>query len=114
MLLTFLQLDIERENSETGTIFANYHLENATGHILTYSLTMGASDSFAFQGPKQLTIRMLPYTRRSIEYVFLPLNRGLLAIPTLKVFDVNYKKTLVPLPATEELTIDKKYLWIHC
>lgn len=75
---------------------------------------MGSSDSFAFQGAKQLTVRMLPFTRRSFEYVLLPLTRGLLAIPSLRVYDVYYKKTLVPLPATAELKIDKKALWVVC
>lgn len=75
---------------------------------------MGSSDSFAFQGPRQLTVRMLPFTRRSLEYVLMPLTRGLLPIPALKVYDVHYKKTLIPLPATSELKIEKKNLWVVC
>lgn len=115
MLTHIDNTDIERSaNAGVRTLKAIYHIENATTHILNYSLTMGSSDTLAFQGPKQLTVRMLPFTRRSLEYIFMPLTRGLLAIPALKVYDVHYKKTLVPLPATAELKMEKKSLWVLC
>lgn len=110
----FFCLFLEIERQENKTLLAKYHIENATNHILTFSLTMEPSDTFAFQGPKQLTVRMLPCTRRSFEYTLLPLTRGLLAIPGLVVYDINYKKILVPLAATPELKVEKKSLLVVC
>lgn len=112
--LTFLK-DIERSKTPgSKPLKAFYHIENATSHILTYSLTVGSSDMFAFQGPKELTVRLLPFTRRTVEYVLMPLTRGLLSLPLVKIYDVHYKKTLVPLSATAELSMDKKMLWVVC
>lgn len=92
-----------------------YIIENCTSHILTYSVTMGTSENFAYQGPKQLTVRMLPFSRRPFDYILYPLKRGgPLALPVLRVFDVNYRKLLTPLPASEGFIIEKSKLLVEC
>lgn len=104
----------EKDVMKSRAIKLRYYIENATAHMLTYSVTMGASDSFAYQGPKQLTVRMLPFTRRGIEYILYPLGRGQLLVPPLRVFDVNYRKTLGPVPASSNLKAEKNRLVITC
>ncbi|KAL2261017.1 hypothetical protein VTK26DRAFT_4797 [Humicola hyalothermophila] len=50
-------------------------IENASNHFLTFGLSMEPSDQFAFAGPKQTTLNLLPVSRRSVEYRLLPLDR---------------------------------------
>lgn len=126
-----------------------YYIENATAHMLTYSVTMGSSENFAYTGPKQLTVRMLPFSRRGVEYVMYPLGRGAgltssvrsgtqtpdpqpkqqqpsssttaavaandgyVPLPQLRVYDVNYKRILTPLPASTEFKVEKNRLLIR-
>ncbi|KAK4249524.1 hypothetical protein C7999DRAFT_12603 [Corynascus novoguineensis] len=47
-------------------------LENASAHFLTFGLSMEPSEHFAFSGPKQTTLSLLPVSRRAVEYRLLP------------------------------------------
>lgn len=51
-------------------------IENGSGHFLTFGLAMEPSEQFAFSGPKQTTVNLLPVSRRSVEYRLLPLLAG--------------------------------------
>jgi hypothetical protein len=48
-------------------------IENGSNHFLTFGLVMEPSEQFAFSGPKQTTLNLLPVSRRSVEYRMLPL-----------------------------------------
>ncbi|CAN6640603.1 hypothetical protein TRVA0_018S01090 [Trichomonascus vanleenenianus] len=99
-----------------------YYIENATGHILTYAVTMGSSALFAYQGPKNVSLRVLPYTRRKLEYLLLPLLNGallqssdssrMLKLPQMKIHDTFFKRTLVIVPAHGALRADKQDLFV--
>lgn len=122
-------------------IKVTYYIENSTAHMLTYSATMGASDIFAYQGPKQLTIRMLPFSRRAVQYIMYPLTRSgssigrtaggnannaeatystsaaggssTLTLPQLRVYDVFYKRTLQQIAASKGLRNDQGKLLMN-
>ncbi|KAL2133719.1 hypothetical protein VTI74DRAFT_1845 [Chaetomium olivicolor] len=49
-------------------------IENASNHFLTFGLSMEPSEAFAFSGPKQTTLNLLPVSRRGVEYRLLPLD----------------------------------------
>lgn len=92
-----------------------YYIENATNHILTYSISMGSSSIFAFQGPKHKSLRVLPFTRRKIEFVCLPLSlstKDPLRLPQLKIHDTYYKRTLVVIPANRLLRSDRTDIFV--
>ncbi|KAL2266132.1 hypothetical protein VTJ83DRAFT_5484 [Remersonia thermophila] len=46
-------------------------IENASTHFLTFGLSMEPSEMFAFSGPKQTTLSLLPVSRRSVRYRLL-------------------------------------------
>ncbi|CAP66642.1 uncharacterized protein PODANS_4_8500, partial [Podospora anserina S mat+] len=48
------------------------YIENASNHLLTFGLTMEPSDEFAFSGPKQTSLSLLPVQRRGVEYRLVP------------------------------------------
>jgi hypothetical protein len=48
-------------------------IENASSHFLTFGLSMEPSEQFAFSGPKQTSLNLLPVSRRSVTYRLLPL-----------------------------------------
>ncbi|KAK0628924.1 Gryzun, putative trafficking through golgi-domain-containing protein [Bombardia bombarda] len=47
-------------------------IENASNHFLTFGLSMEPSDEFAFSGPKQTTVNVLPVSRREVTWRLLP------------------------------------------
>ncbi|KAL2162160.1 hypothetical protein VTH06DRAFT_7073 [Thermothelomyces fergusii] len=51
-------------------------IENASAHFLTFGLSMDPSEHFAFSGPKQTTLNLLPVSRRAVEYRLLPVGRA--------------------------------------
>lgn len=96
-----------------------YYIENSTNHILTYSLSMSSSSAFAFQGSKQQALRVMPYTRRIIDYTLLPLDEAVVQdsawvkLPQLKIHDTYFKRTLVIVPATPILKTEKGELYVQ-
>lgn len=75
-------------------IHVAYTLENPSVHLLTFSLTMEASEEFAFSGPKAITLQLLPLSRHVVGYNFLPTRKGVWIRPVLKVVDVGFGKRL--------------------
>ncbi|KAK1977822.1 Gryzun, putative trafficking through golgi-domain-containing protein [Colletotrichum cereale] len=100
-------------NSLTGLINLHVTIENPSSHFLTFGLSMDPSDEFAFSGPKQTTVNVLPVSRRTVTYRLLPLVRGDYIRPTLVVRDKYFQKVLRIIP-TEGMKIDKDGLlvWI--
>lgn len=90
-----------------------YTLENPTAHLLTFELTMEASEDFALAGHKLRRLAVLPMSRKTVRYGVLPLKRGLWIAPQLKVVDGYFNKTLKVLP-TDGMRVDKKgvSLWV--
>lgn len=114
----------------------SYMLENPTMHFLTFTLTMSASDSFAFSGPKFKTVSLTPMSRVTVEYnlyVYAATDKeredekhkaraddkkgaeleqekvkGRWISPTLKVVDAYFQKTLKVLDAGEGVRSDGK------
>ncbi|KAK1832466.1 hypothetical protein QBC39DRAFT_404859 [Podospora conica] len=82
-------------------------IENASNHLLTFGVSMEPSDEFAFSGPKQTALNLLPVTRRFLRYRLLPLGReGGWLKPGLAVRDMYFKKVLRVVP-TEGMKADK-------
>ena len=109
-----------------------YTLENPSMHYLTFTLTMEASDVFAFAGPKLKTLSLTPMSRVGVGYdVFVyggaeaaagadagPKERGKMAVggsgkgrwiyPALRVVDAYFNKTLRVLDAGYGVKADGK------
>lgn len=88
-------------------------VENASNHFLTFGLAMEPSEEFAFSGPKQTTLHLLPVSRRSVTYRLLPLVRGEWVRPALVVRDKYFQKVLRVI-ATEGMKMDKEgfLVWV--
>lgn len=96
-----------------GFIQLDYTVENPSMHFLTFSLTMEASDQFAFSGPKTMAVQLSPLSRHTVRYNLLASKRGLWIQPQLVVVDTYFNKTLRVLP-TADLRSDKKgiLVWV--
>lgn len=102
-------------DADEATIPITYTLENPSMHFLTFTLTMEASDAFAFSGPKFRTLALTPLSRVAVEYNLLVYARegaeeletderghkGRWIFPNLKVVDAYFGKTLRILDASE-------------
>lgn len=94
-------------------VHVSYTLENPSVHLLTFQITMEASEEFAFSGPKTGSIQLVPLSRHSVDFNLLPTRRNTWIRPNLKVVDVGFEKTLKVL-AAEGCKGDKKgvAVWI--
>lgn len=99
------------DDDDTGLIHLDTTIENPSNHFLTFGLSMEPSDEFAFSGPKQTTINLLPMSRRTMIYRLLPLVRGAYIRPALTVRDKYFQKVLRIIP-TEGMKIDKDGLLV--
>ena len=97
-----------------GLIYLDYTLENPSLHTLTFSLTMDASEHFAFSGSKTRTIQLVPLSRHQIRYTIFAFKSGMWIQPHLIVVDTYFNKTLRVLP-TEGMRADKKgiLVWVE-
>lgn len=75
-------------------VHLSYMLENPSMHLLTFSLSMEASDDFAFSGPKATTVQLVPLSRHKVDYNLMPTQRGIWIWPVMNVVDVGFGKTL--------------------
>ncbi|KAJ9151374.1 Trafficking protein particle complex subunit 11 [Pleurostoma richardsiae] len=94
-------------------IFLTLNIENPSNHFLTFGLSMEPSDEFAFSGAKQVTLNVLPVSRRSVTYRLLPLVRGAWIKPLLVVRDKYFQKVLRIIP-TDGMKLDKDgfLIWV--
>ena len=90
-----------------GMIHLHYTLENPSFHMLTWSLSMDASEDFAFSGPKAHSEQIVPFSRRTILFNLLPTVRKKWIQPQLRVVDRYFNRTL-KVSATENMRMDKK------
>ena len=98
---------------ELPLVHISYTLENPSVHLLTFQLTMEASEEFAFSGPKTGSVQLVPLSRHTVHFNLLPTRRNMWIRPNLKVVDVGFAKTLKVL-AAEGCKGDKKGLavWV--
>lgn len=89
-----------------------YTLENPTNYFLTFGVLMETNDEFAFSGPKQMNIALLPVSKAAIEYRLLPYARERWVRPNLKVVDRYFNKTLKTAPGGEGVAVDKTGLMV--
>lgn len=96
-----------------GLIHLDYTLENPSMHNLTFSLTMDASEHFAFSGSKTRALQLVPLSRHTIRYNVFAFKSGMWIQPHLVVVDTYFNKTLRVLP-TEGMRADKKgiLVWV--
>jgi hypothetical protein len=91
----------------SGLIHLDYLLENPSMHTLTFSLTMDASEHFAFSGAKTRALQLVPLSRHKVRYNIFAFKSGMWIQPHLVVVDTYFNKTLRVLP-TEGMRADKK------
>ena len=95
----------------TTLIHLAYTLENPSRHVLTFRLTMDASDEFAFSGPKSVTTTLVPLGRATFRYALLPTRQGAWLRPALKVVDLGFGKVL-GVQAAEGCQADRRGLMV--
>lgn len=85
----------------------DYIIENPSVHLLSFNVSMDASEEFAFSGPKATALQLVPLSRHTIRYRLLPLVKGKWVSPQVKIVDVHWNKMLKPV-ATGEMKSDKR------
>ncbi|KAK5675092.1 hypothetical protein LTS10_012166 [Elasticomyces elasticus] len=109
VLCTTLQKDSSNHN-----LTLQYHIENPSGHFLTFALTMEANEDFAFSGPKFRTLSVAPISRVCVQYRLLvhgvddgeESDRWI--SPVLQVVDSYYNKALRVHSGGPRVKIDEK------
>ena len=82
------------ERAKPGRVHVNYVIENPSMHVLSFSVTMEASDDFAFSGPKATSLQLVPHSCHAIRYTLLPFVHGRWIEPQVKIIDEHWHKTL--------------------
>ncbi|CZT24561.1 uncharacterized protein RCC_10286 [Ramularia collo-cygni] len=112
-------------NTEKDTVTLEYHLENPSIHFLTFALSMEASESFAFSGPKSRALSLAPLSRHQVDYQLVVHQdidtgsddaQGFWITPNLSVVDSFYNKSLRVQPGGPgvELNGEKQIsVWIE-
>ncbi|EEP80901.1 predicted protein [Uncinocarpus reesii 1704] len=103
---------VTRASALPNFIHLDYTLENPSIHFLTFTITMEASDQFAFSGPKSLAVQLVPLSRHTVRYNLLAAGNQKWIQPQLMVVDSYYNKTLRVLP-TEGMRADKKGILVY-
>ena len=124
-------LGVESDDNEQRTqllLVLRVVIENPSSHFLTFGLSMEPSDEFAFSGPKQTTLHLLPVSRRAMTYRLMPLvprktsssvgstatGEGSWIKPGLVVRDKYFQKQLRVIP-TEGMKLDPEgniVIWV--
>ena len=96
-----------------GAIHLSYIIENPSTFALSFNTTMDTSDEFAFSGPKNVNITLLPLGRHTVRYNLMPLVKGSWISPQFRVFDTHFEKAL-KVHATQGVRSDKKgvSIWV--
>jgi len=76
---------------------------------------MESSDDFAFSGPKQKSLNLLPLSRRTVSFELMPVVYGKWIQPQFVVRDKYFQKVLRVVPAAEGMKVDKKgvLVWVQ-
>lgn len=98
----------------TSSIHLEYTIENPSMHFLTFGLVMEPSDDFAFSGPKQMSLNLLPLSRQTISFELIPTVYGKWIQPQFVVRDKYFQKYLKVIPVAEGMKLDKKgvLVWV--
>lgn len=121
-----------------GVVHLEYTLENPTNYFLTFNVVMEANEEFAFSGPKQTSLQLLPVSRVSLHYRLFTFKvddvaqkrsegeknmefqqdgevgaeGGIWVRPGLRVVDRYFNKTLRVSPGSEGIVVDKTGLMV--
>ena len=100
-------------HAPSETLYLDYVIENPSVYALPFLLTMDMSEEFAFSGPKNVTVHLVPLSRHNIRYTIFPLVKGTWISPQFRVFDTHFQKSL-KVNATEGMRSDKKgvSIWV--
>ena len=90
-----------------GVIHLDYVIENPSTYTLTFNLSMETSEEFAFSGPKNVSVQLVPLSRHEVRYNIMPVVKGLWISPQFRVYDTHFHKIL-KVNATEGMRNDKK------
>ncbi|KAI9840691.1 MAG: hypothetical protein M1837_001367 [Sclerophora amabilis] len=115
-------------------IHLDYTFENPSMHLLTFNLSMEVHEDFAFSGPKQGTLQLVPVSRRTVRFNIFPTrmkssadqadggetvvrrieDRENWIQPQLKVIDRYYNRTLRVSAASEGMEMDRRgiLIWV--
>lgn len=63
----------------------SYTIENPTTYFLTFNILHDPNEQFAFSGPKQTSLQLLPMSRVALNYRLYPYVRGAYVRPKLRV-----------------------------
>ena len=85
---------VRNGNVPPGVIYLDYMIENPSMYALPFQLTMDISEEFAFSGPKNVTVQLVPLSRYKVQYSILPHMKGLWISPLFNVFDTHFQKAL--------------------
>ena len=104
---------VQNASVPPGAMYLDYVIENPSMYTLPFLLTMETSEEFAFSGPKNVTVHLVPLSRHDIRYTILPFVKGTWISPQLRVFDTHFQKSL-KVNATEGMRSDKKgvSIWV--
>lgn len=98
---------VRNANIPPGAMYLDYVIENPSVYALPFLCTMDIGEEFAFSGPKNVTVHLVPLSRHTIRYAILPLVKGMWISPKFRVFDTHFQKSL-KVNATEGMRSDKK------
>ena len=101
------------EKAKPSKVHVDYMIENPSMHVLSFSVTMDASEDFAFSGPKATSLQLVPYSRHVIRYTLLPFLHGQWIDAQVKIIDEHWHKIL-KVNATGDMKGSKKgiLIWI--
>jgi hypothetical protein len=106
--------------TDDQSITVSYMLENPSMHLLTFNITMEASESFAFSGSKHRSVSLTPMSRVRMDYRLFVYDvedddlterhgqKGHWIWPALKVVDAYFQKTLRVLDAGDGIQSDDR------
>ncbi|POS87893.1 hypothetical protein EPUL_000401 [Erysiphe pulchra] len=89
-------------------------IENPSHHFLSFGIFMESSERFAFSGPKQGILQLLPLSRKKIQFQILPYTRGKWLGPIQCVIRDRYFQKVLRIIPTDRMAIDKEgiMIWI--
>lgn len=106
-------LDIDA-NDKNNDLVLTYLIENPTSRIFAFSTTLIENQAFQVSGTKSLShLSVLPCTRQAIVFHVTPLSTGLLQLPQLKVYDLDYRVNLPTLPITDIARAHKQEVFVQ-
>jgi len=119
----------ERSGDDPDIVAIHYTIENPSMHFLNLSMTMEASNDFAFSGPKFRSVSLTPMSRARLSYNILVFEkgddegvvevngqRGRWIMPMLRVTDPYFNRALRVLDAQDGVTSDERGnvgIWIE-